>query len=216
MLTKSKVKDFYDRFGSKQDAQFYEDRALKALISHASFDKAKSIFEFGIGTGKFAEKLLVDYLPADSHYFGIDISPTMVNLATNRLDRWSNRVNIQLSDGSMKLPVKDGMCDHFVSTYALDLLNGNDIASLLSEAHRILTNDGLLCIASLTYGRKFLARGVSRLWESVYRMRPQLLGGCRPIEVLDYLSGRGWKVEYHNSVTSFGITSEVVVAKRMA
>ncbi len=210
------MKDFYDRFGSKQDAQFYEDRALKDLMSHASFDEAKSVYEFGIGTGRFAEKILADHLPADCHYFGSDISPIMVNLATKRLSHWANRVRIQLSDGSMGLPINDGTCDRFITTYVLDLLNGDDIVSLLDEAHRVLAVHGLFCSVSLTHGKKFLARKVSFLWESIYEKYPQLLGGCRPIEILNYLPNKDWKIEYLVNVISFGISSEVVVAKRMA
>ncbi len=116
----------------------------------------------------------------------------MLSLAINCLSRWSDRVNIQLSNGSMKLPVSDGAFDFFVSTYVLDLLGRDDILFLLDEAHRILADDGLLCIVSLTHGENLLARGISLLWESIYKTYPLLLGGCRPIEVLDLLSKAKW------------------------
>lgn len=216
MLTKNQVREFYNRFGSKQDAQgFYENRALHDLIDHASFDQAKSIFEFGMGTGKFAEELLINHLPEDCRYSGVDISQTMIGLATKRLQRWSGRVKIQLSGGSMQLPEPDGTFDRFVSNYVLDLLDGADIIRLLEEAHRILIHDGLLCLVSLTNGKNWLARGVSSTWEFIHKVRPQLVGGCCPIELRDYLPKARWKIEYHNTVVSFGITSGILVARRV-
>ena len=58
-LTPSEARTFYDKFGEKQDTQgFYENPALEDLIVHADFQHAQKVFEFGCGTGKFAERLL--------------------------------------------------------------------------------------------------------------------------------------------------------------
>ena len=85
-LTTSEARAFYDRFGAKQDKQaFYEDRAIAALIAHADFEHAQSIFEFGCGTGRLAARLLPTPLPDNCHYLGVDISTTMVALARERL-----------------------------------------------------------------------------------------------------------------------------------
>ena len=40
----------------------------------------------------------------------------------------------------------------FVSNYVLDLLTAGDIADVLSEARRVLTAEGRLCVVSLTHG----------------------------------------------------------------
>ncbi len=54
----------YDRIGSLQDSQaFYEDRATGLLLQHGEFSSAESVFEFGCGTGRFALRLLEEYLP---------------------------------------------------------------------------------------------------------------------------------------------------------
>ena len=62
VLKHSAARAFYDRFGKKQDCQsFYEDPALDELIAHASFEDARSVFEFGCGTGKFAARILENH-----------------------------------------------------------------------------------------------------------------------------------------------------------
>jgi ubiquinone/menaquinone biosynthesis C-methylase UbiE len=215
MLSQDEIKEFYDRFGKKQDVQgFYEDPATHLLVLHGLFGKAESVFEYGIGTGRFAEQLLDKYLPTSCQYLGVDISSTMVKLATNRLSRWTNRCHIQLSSGAKKLPVEDGAYDRFVSNYVLDLLSSPHTSALINEAHRILAPNGLLCLVSLTHGTAWLSQCISSVWNVLYRVRPKLVGGCRPIELLDFVTKANWEMVYHTVVSAFGIPSEVVVARR--
>lgn len=85
VLSPMRLRTFYDRFGIRQDAQaFYEDAALDDLIAHASFEQAEGVFEFGCGTGRFALRLLKEYLPGSTSYLGIDISRTLIGICGSR------------------------------------------------------------------------------------------------------------------------------------
>lgn len=85
-LWHDEAKAFYDWFGLRQDSQrFYEGPAVADLITHADFHEARSMFEFGCGTGRLTERLLSDYLPSGCRYRAVDISSTMVRLARERL-----------------------------------------------------------------------------------------------------------------------------------
>ena len=85
-LSVEEARVFYDRFGAKQDQQlFYEGPALATLVANAGFAEAQSLFEYGCGTGRFAHELLEHYLPEGCRYLGVDISSTMVRLASERL-----------------------------------------------------------------------------------------------------------------------------------
>lgn len=215
MLTQNEIKIFYDRFGEKQDSQgFYEDIATHALAAHGLFDQAKSVFEYGLGTGRFAEKLLNENLSNTCRYFGIDLSATMVALATNRLTPWADRCDIRVSDSALKLPHQDATFDRFVCNYVLDLLSREETSAIMDEAHRILAPNGLLCLVSLTHGKTWFTRGISHTWQALYRLKPTLVGGCRPIELGDFISEAHWKTEYSTVVAAFGISSEIVVARR--
>lgn len=215
-LTTEEARAFYDRFGSRQDTQsFYEDRGTTALIAHAAFNEASAVFEFGCGTGRFAERLLAGILAPSCRYVGVDISSTMVGLAGKRLERWAAQAEVRLSGSSMALSEPDRRFDRFVSNYTLDLLSTDDIRALLAEAYRVLAEDGKLCLVSLTPGQRYLTQLVSRLWQQVHRIRPALVGGCRPINLLDYLPASQWRITNREVVTSFGISSEVVVASRL-
>ena len=159
---------------------FYEGPALWQLIESGDFSTAKSVFEFGCGTGAFAAKLMT-IAPADCHYVGIDVSPKMTRLATSRLKRWADRSGVKLSDGSPALLEADGAFDHFVSNYVFELLSPDYAAKVLAEAQRILCPNGKLCLVSLGCGTSGLARLVTALWEAVWRRKPEFVGGCRRV-----------------------------------
>ena len=74
-LSHTAARALYDRIGRWQDTQrFYEDDATADLFARSDLRHAQSVFEFGSGTGRLAERLLRDHLPATARYQGIDIS----------------------------------------------------------------------------------------------------------------------------------------------
>ena len=212
VLKSSEARSYYDRFGKKQDTQsFYEDRALDDLIAHAGFEDAGRVFEFGCGTGRFASRLLKDFIPPSATYLGCDLSSTMVNLARERLGEYGERVSVVQSDGGVKFPTPDRSVDRVVSTYVLDLLSEQDIAAFFGEAYRVINVSGKVCLASLTRGTTAVSKMVSGLWNSVFQMRASLVGGCRPIRLESYVDSGRWEIEYQNVVVALGVPSEVLV-----
>jgi len=212
-FTVEQARAFYDRFGRRQDWQsFYEDPAIRLLIEHGAFEQAHRVIEFGCGTGRLAERLLRHCLPADSSYLGIDLSRTMVGIARERLRPWAERVEIRLSDGSSALPESDASADRFLSTYVFDLLSAGQIEAVLKEAHRVLRAEGLLCVVSLTHGRGTFGGLVCAAWKRIHALSPKLVGGCRPLELAEFVGGE-WRIVYNDSVSSFGIASQVLVAE---
>ncbi len=214
-LSHQQARAFYDRFGAKQDWQrFHEDPAVQRLIRHADVDAATAVIEFGCGTGRIAETLLREHLPASATYIGVDVSATMVNLARTRLRPFGDRAAVQLTDGAPHIAARSGQFDRFVTTYVMDLLSVDDIRAVIGEAHRLLKPHGLLGVVSLTHGGTALARFVERLWMRVHAWRPALVGGCRAVTLPPFLVSQRWQIRHHSTVTTFTITSEVVVAAR--
>jgi SAM-dependent methyltransferase len=212
-LSPMEAKRFYDRLGSRQDWQgFFENPAVTEMIAHAAFDSAHSVIEFGCGTGALAAHLLQHHLPGDAHYLGLDISSTMVSLAREHLKPWSERARIYQSDGSPRVPELDRRFDCFLSTYVFDLLAPDFIDQLLSEAHRLLVPKGKLCLVSMTFGASRLSSAVCWGWERLWRLNPSVVGGCHPIELSDYLRPVSWNADHKTKVTSWGFSSQVVVA----
>ena len=138
----------------------------------------------------------------------------MVSLARERLKPWPERARVYQSDGALRIDEPDRTFDRFVSTYVLDLLAPDFIERLLSEAHRLLVPGGKLCLVSLTFGASRLSRAVCWGWQRLWRFSPVIAGGCRPIELLDYPPSEGWKPDHQTTITSWGVSSEVLVAWR--
>lgn len=209
-LSPRAAKAFYDRVGRLEDSQaFYEDPALRVLLRHGRFESARSVFEFGCGTGRLAERVL-GLLPRTASYRACDISPRMVALARRRLERFGDRVEIVESDGGT--PEIAGHPDRIVTSYVLDLLPPEAIAAFLDAARGALAPGGLLCAASITPGPGGAARVVSSVWSGLNRLAPVLTGGCRPIRLRGFL-GDGWQVLHDETVTAWGVASAVVVAR---
>jgi SAM-dependent methyltransferase len=214
-LSHDQARRAYDRIGSLQDTQaFYEDPATRILTEQGGFDLAQAVFEFGCGTGRFAARLLEEYLPSSASYRGVDISPRMVSIARARLQRFGSRARVSvLASGSLSDQAEGG-CDRFVSNYVLGLLSDDDISDVLRNAHRMLRHEGLVCLADLTEGVGPLSRTVARAWAWIQARAPSLVGGCRPIDTSSYLSPEDWTVEHKAVVVAYGIPSEAVIARR--
>lgn len=212
VLTPEGVRRYYDRSGSFQDRQgFYEDAALDDLVQHAAFDEARAIVELGCGTGHFAQHLLT--LSPAAHYEGFDVSTTMLDIARGRLAEFGDRARLErLDPGTVRVPVPDRSADRFVATYVLDLLPAADIRTVLDEARRVLMPCGRLGLVSLTTGRPLFPWLVAHAWNAIFRLRPQLVGGCRPIELRDFCREPAWDILHHRTVVRWGITSEILIA----
>ncbi len=214
MLSHEEARAFYDGFGKKQDWQrFLEDRAVMDLVEHLSLGSARSILEFGCGTGRLAEYLFQTCLPPDDRYLGIDVSATMVGLSSNRLRRFRPRAEVGLTSGETRVNAPSDGYDRFLSTYVLDLLAEDDIECLLREAHRILVGGGLLGLVSLTHGTTFSSWIVEMLWSAIHRMHPVLVGGCRPLHLEEFVKD-GWHIKHLRKAVRFGVPSGVLVARK--
>ena len=120
-----------------------------------------------------------------------------------------------MTDGDPRLNVADMSFDRFVSTYTLDLLSEDDIRAVVSTAHRLLRAGGLVALVSLTHGSSRFARLIESAWVAVHSRRPAAVGGCRPLSLLDFVRSPQWTTRHCWRVTSFGMSSEVLVAEKV-
>ncbi len=216
MLKPSEAKEYYDGFGIRQDEQgFYEDEPLAALIAQLDMTNAASVVELGCGTGRFALDLMENHLPEPATYLGIDISDTMVSIAQQRLAVFGERARVVQGNGAFELPCQDSGCDRVIATYVLDLLSPEDARAFIREAYRALAPGGLIGIAGLTRGERPVSRAVSALWQTVQRVWPRRVGGCRPVEAATYLDAEKWTIVSRRIVTQSSIPSEVIVARKL-
>jgi SAM-dependent methyltransferase len=211
-LSPAQAARVYDRIGRFQDWQaFYEGPAVSDLIAHAHLDAASGVFELGCGTGALAARLLAEQLPVEATYLGVDVSPHMVRLSRERLQRWAGRACVLPTDGSLPLSGVDSAYSHFLAVYVFDLLPEEYARAQLLEAARLLAPGGRVGLVSLAPGRSRVACLVSGAWGALWELAPRLTGGCRPVD-LGSLLEQGWVTEYRALVEAWGVASEVIVA----
>lgn len=213
-LTTEQAKKYYDNFGAKQDSQgFYEDKPIHIMFTEGEFEQAESVFEFGCGTGKKASELFTNILSETCTYTGQDISDTMIELAQKNLEHWKERVTVRKTDGSATLPDVDNSFDRFYSTYVLDLLPPEKTKEVLQEAKRVLRSGGKLCLVGITTGKNIPSKLVSSGWSLIFKIRPATVGGCRPINLLEYIKEPEWNILFHKKVTAKLVASEILIAE---
>lgn len=213
MLSRREAEAVYDWVGRWQDTQaVYERAAIDALIEIGAFDAVETLFEIGCGTGRVADRLLRDHCPSEACYVGVDLSATMVAIARERLEGYGARAVVRQTEGAFSFDLPSASQERVVATYVLDLLTPSDIQDCLAEARRLLTPGGRLCLAGLTWGDRPLGRLVSRGWAAVHRLRPDWVGGCRPLCLRSVLDEARWTVRARTEVQAWGIPSEAVVA----
>ncbi|MFW5728906.1 MAG: class I SAM-dependent methyltransferase [Spirochaetota bacterium] len=212
-LTPEQARRFYDRYGQRQEAHRHEDPARAELQSRGDFVSACNVFELGCGTGGFARKLFTESFPTTTRYLGVDVSETMVRLAQDNLENFDRRARVVRTDGELRFDEPKGFYDRFIATYVFDLLPEEPIYRGLVEAHRLLATHGLLCLVCLTHGANTLQRTISGLWSQVQRVSPTMLGGCRPIDITDYMHETLWEIEENRIVSAFGVPSQIVIAR---
>lgn len=212
-LSHSEARAVYDRIGRRQDTQtVYERPTLDVLVARGDVGSATSILEMGCGTGRLAERLLRDHCPPDARYVGLDLSSRMVEIARDRLSSFGGRTEILQTDGRLEIDRPSGSQDRVLATYLLDLLSADDIRTFLTEAHRLLRADGRLCLAGLTRGESLLGRAVSASWAGLHAVRPEWVGGCRPLRLKPFVAPGPWTILHREVVRAWGVPSEVLVA----
>ena len=64
----------------------------------------------------------------------------------------------------------------------------------------------------ITTGKNIRSKIVSKGWSFIFKLRPSLVGGCRPINLKTYVTEEDWNIEFHEKVTAKLVASEILIA----
>ncbi len=120
--------DVFETNAERYDSWYERNRELYEKELSVIPRPTSPSLEVGVGTGRFAQPLGIDV--------GVDVSASMLRIARSR------GVECIRADAS-KLPFKDGVFKSVYFIFTLCFLNEPEKA--LSEAVRVLDNDGTLC-----------------------------------------------------------------------
>ncbi len=213
MLRPDQARAHYDRLGADQNRELrYAQPAFDALLDSGCFDAATDVLEIGCGTGTLASGLLSRH--AGLTYTGLDISGAMTGLTYGTIGSFGARARVLQADATVSLPFADRSMDRVVAAYVLDLLTFPAMRTLFRETRRVLRPGGLFCAITMTPGGNIVERGRMLFWQSLHRIAPRQVGGCRPVRLKQRMIADGWPVQKSIRVTADGLSSELVIAGR--
>jgi len=188
------------------------DRMRNTLLSWLPEDlSGKRILDAGCGTGALA----VEAARRGAHVVAIDLSPTLVNLARERLPSDLGTGSIDFCSGDMLAPAL-GEFDHVVAMDSLIHYRATDIVGALSQlAGR--TRHSIVFTAAPRTPATMLMLGMGRLFP-----RGDRSPAIEPVEpkVLRWLMGRheslaGWQTAREDLITGGFYKSQALEWKRL-
>jgi ubiquinone/menaquinone biosynthesis C-methylase UbiE len=193
----------YDLWGGLLESRSHA-RALQVAAPQAG----ESVLELATGTGALFAGIA--RLKGLRRCIGLDCSREMLVRTRRRLARRANPHAALCRSDARGLPFADSSFDVILNCYMLDLLAEGDIRSTLRELQRVLKPSGRLVI--LVMARQ--SRVIQAIWMALYRHWPDLVGGCRPVPVADFLTSEVWRVELSERITQCGFRSDLMLVRR--
>lgn len=137
------VRDAYRRYGRRYDlvfgAVFHPGR--RTVIEQMGIRPGDHVLEVGVGTG-----LSLPEYPDGVHVTGIDLSPEMIDLARDRVERLE-LPNITLAEmDASHMDFSDACFDHVVAMYVLSV--APEPERVMSEMRRVCKPDGHLFVVN--------------------------------------------------------------------
>lgn len=205
-LPRTAVSRTYTRIAPVHDglAVLVEAQARRLGLAWAAVHDGEQVLEVAVGTGLSFGHLLRHNPTGWTE--GIDLTPAMLKRAARRAARSGHtRYRLALGD-AYALGFPDASFDLVLNSYMFDLLPAADFVPVLREFRRVLKPGGRLVMINMTLG----ARWYNHLWESLYRLYPPLMGGCRGVVVEPFMQQAGFINTRRAYVSQWTFPSEVV------
>jgi len=208
-LNKTEVIKVYTQTAPIYDiwGRLTETRARQKALAFANIHNGESILEVAVGTGlTFLEILKAN---PKGENIGLDLTPAMLAKAQTRAAR-SGIHNFQLAIGdAYALDFPNHSFDLLMNNYMFDLLPEKDFIHVLAEFQRVLKPGGRMVLVNMAKAERWQ----HNFWETVYRTKPSLLGGCRGVQLVKPLKQQGFKQIQREYISQLGFPSEVILAK---
>lgn len=198
----SQTAPLYDLWGALAESQ-----ARKQALARANIRNGESILEVAVGTGLLFQEIL--RANPEGATLGVDLTPAMLAKARSKAERLGAK-NYQLAAGdAYDLRFPDQQFDLVLNSYMFDLLPEPDFPRVLAEFKRVLKRGGRLVLINMTKADHWY----QQLWESIYRVNPGWMGGCRGVLLAPALQQAGFADLHRETVSQFGFPSEILSAR---
>jgi ubiquinone/menaquinone biosynthesis C-methylase UbiE len=188
-------------------ARLTEHRARARCLELANVRDGESVLEVAVGTGLLFEQLVRSNPHGRTQ--GLDLTDRMLARAQAKVRGLPGEHHLSIGD-ARSLPFGDGGFDLLINNYMFDLLPEETFVPVLKEFRRVLRPAGRMVLVNMAISDAL----PSRIWESLYRIDPRLMGGCRGVSLARAVAGVGFAVEHEERLSQLGFPSEIIVARR--
>lgn len=210
LLTVPELRDVYSRLAPLYGIweKFTETKARSIALELARVRDGERVLEVAVGTGTAFEQL-TRRNPRGVNV-GVDITRAMLERTIGLFQRASLPFPELCQCDARSLPFPKRSFDLVYCSYLLDALSEPDIEQVLGEMRRVMAPSGRLVLVYLSSRHRWF----NLLWDSVYAIVPNLLGGCRPIGLRSVLPRAGFAIQEFRGIAQWGVPSEVILAVR--
>ncbi|KXA92083.1 2-heptaprenyl-1,4-naphthoquinone methyltransferase [candidate division MSBL1 archaeon SCGC-AAA259E17] len=209
--TKEEAKQFYDRISRLYDylTGAFEQKYAEMALDRLPLEEGQTVLEIGFGTGHCL-KQIAERIGQASKAYGIDISPGMLEVTKERLDKagLTNRVKLYCGD-AVSLPYDGDAFDAVFMSFTLELFDTPEVPKVLCEIKKVLKSGGKLGLVSMS--KENGGSIMLRLYEWAHMKWPKYID-CRPIYVEQSLKDAGYKIKSSEKIKLLGLPGEIIVA----
>ncbi len=192
--TKEQTKAFYNKISRVYDLLSDRSEApiRKAGLALLKAQPGERVLEIGFGTGHCLEAL-AKAVGVGGRVMGMDLSDQMVKLARHNLREAGllERCRLRCGDAT-HLPDAADSLDAVFMSFTLELFDGPEIPTVLTECRRVLRPGGRLVVVGMS--KEGSHDPLIQVFEWAHKHFPQFLD-CRPIYVRTAIEEAGFRIE---------------------
>jgi demethylmenaquinone methyltransferase/2-methoxy-6-polyprenyl-1,4-benzoquinol methylase len=200
----NKLSKWYDLFG------FFEKKYRKEGLRKLDIKSEETILEVGFGTGH-SLVAIARQVGKKGFVHGIDISEGMIKKTLKRVNKAKVQENIHLVCGdATQLPYTNGIFDSVFICFTIELFDFSDISKVLTEAKRVLEEDGRICIVTLSNRKTNL---MTKIYNWFHKKMPKMID-CRPIGLRKFIDDVSLIISDTKEMMMWGLPVDIIVAKK--
>ncbi len=170
----------------------FEKKLREKGLELLDVQKGEVVLEIGFGTGCSLVEIAKS-VGETGKVYGIDLTPEMVKLSKERLEKEGLEEKAELQEGNArKMSYRDNMFDAVYMASTLELFDTPDIAKVLREIKRVLKPTGRLGVVSIAKEGHEDSK-ILKFYEWLHQKIPKY-ASCRPIYVEDSIKDTGYKI----------------------
>jgi ubiquinone/menaquinone biosynthesis C-methylase UbiE len=205
-LSKQQVTDVYANKAAVYDiwGKLTESKAQQRCIEVAAIRDGEAVLEVAVGTGLTFQRILQKNPSGINE--GLDLTEAMLAEAKQKA-ALTNATNYRLRVGdAYQLDFADDSFDLLINNYMFDLLPEEDFAQVVNEFKRVLKPGGRMVLVNMARN----GRWYNKFWETVYRIQPAWMGGCRGVSMLEYVQAAGFQQTSREFISQMAFPSEII------